>query len=574
MGTRIKYDTLPEYVKPKLDDLNIQTVDYNDIVGLEKILPVSTPKDDDKKSPAKVDGDGYSWAAWGLSIDLGGIEELTKAINQFLEVVDKVSKILVTAVKLIGVFSSDFKSISRLLKVLLKLLVSKIQDIINGFTSAGVYVSMIFPNFNTRSSKFVLPINGGYKEFVTSVNARCLNSKDEDAPHFGEGDAVGGLVIAMIGGTNDPSFLFDLITNFSVLGRLFRFQPPTPSPAKNVTAVPGFYKDENKKLRMGVKISWEHPGTPLSGFVLRRSLYRDGSVVDVENPDGSKGKARVYKDETFNKLGGGKAEFNVVFGRPNYHYVDFDVQDNQLYFYKVYTTVGYDFLDRNPQFQRIESPVASKTVYAIPRNKIPLSELVKESTYDINGNRVSSDAFEGDWQSFTLRTLLGPEIDTLLGKMDKISEKMLGLVSTSSDAMSDYLKFFQKKIKFYIDLVNSIADIIERVAALRMSGTFMLLSIEPDKGGMQNFVRKFNSAILTEEVGGLQVGANDKPTSVASLQDKGIMAGVILLYGYPQLNGDYVGNLVPESEVKNLEKSLDKSKKALEAFLTLLGLGG
>jgi hypothetical protein len=580
MGTRIKYDVLSEYVKPKLEDLDIQTIDYSDVVGLEKIVQdVSTPSDDTGDSPAKKEGDGYSWRAWGLNIDLSDIKELADALKKFLEVVDKISKILVTAIKLLQIFTSDFKSIARLLKVLLKVIVKKLQDIIEGFTSAGVYVSIIFPNCNTRDRNFVLPINGGYREFVTNVNARCLNSKDEDAPKFGPGDAVGGFIIGMIGGSNDPNFLYDLMTNFRVLGRLFRFIPPTPSPAKNVTAVPGFYKsderDEDGKriLKLGVKISWDHPGTPVSGFMVRRSRHRDGIVLAATNANGVKENIRVYRDEEFDV---DAPLINVVVGRPHYHYIDFNVNKDQLYFYKVYSTVGYDFLDKYVFFQRIESPVASKTVYAIPRNKIPLSELVKETVFDRNGNRVHSGEFDGDWQSFTLRTLLGPEIDQLLSQMDRMTEKLLGLVSTSGDAMSDYIKFFQKKIKFYMDIVNKIVNIITRLAQLRLSGTLLLLSIDPEKGGMQNFVNKFNSAVLTEDVKGLQVGTkkNDNSIPFPSLMDEGIMAGVILLYGYPQLDGDYVGNLVPKNEINQLEKSLDKSKKALEAFLALLGLGG
>jgi hypothetical protein len=575
MGTRIKYDVLSEYVKPKLEDLDIPSIDYSSIVGVESLLQDTSPIGTaGGESPAKEQGDGYSWRAWGLNIDLGGLKELSDAIKSFLEVVDKITKVVTTLVKLMRIFSSDFKSLSRLLKVLLKIVVKKIQDLIDGFTSTGVYMSLVFPNFDTRRPKFVLPINGGYKEFVANVNARCLNSKDEDAPHFGKGDVVGGLIIGMIGGTNDPGFLQDLINNFMLLGRLFRFQPPTPSPAKNLTAVAGFYKNpdpKDKTLKLGVKVSWEHPGTPLSGFLVKRSSKRDGTVVTRKNEAGKDEVIRIYKDEKFEKK---FPLINVVVGRPKYHIVDFDVTPGDLYFYKVFTTTGYDFLDSHPTFQRIESPLATKSVFAIPKNKIPLSELAAETVYDINGNRVHSEEFEGDWQSFTLRTLLGPEIDALLSQMDRLTDKLSGMISTSSDAVSDYIKFFEKKIKFYMDIVNKIANIIERLSQLRLSGTFLLLSVDPEKGGMVNFVRKFNSAVLTEEVGALQVGNKGKPMKVTELMDKGLMAGVILLYGFPQLDGDYVGNLVPEEQQKQFEKSLDKSKKALEAFTTLLGLGG
>jgi len=581
MGTRIKYDEPPEYVRPKLDDLDIPSVDYSAVVGVPDLSGDLTPPDSGGgDSPEEVKGKGYAWSSWSLALDFSDLGGVTDGIERFLEAADKLTKVVVGLLKLIRMFSSDFKSISRLLKVLLKIIVKQVQEIIDSFASTGIYVSLIFPDFDIRSEDFVLPVNGGYREFVQRVNATCLNSKDEDAPKFGKEDTVGGLVLAMIGGANDPRFLQDLIENFQVLSSLFRLRNPTPSPAKNVRAVPGFYKkkeeDGSTHLAMGVKVMWDHPGTPLSGFVLRRSRYRDGVKVRVSAPKGAKEETevvRVYRDEKFDAEG--IKRFPAVVGRPRYSYVDFtDLKENEMYFYKVFTEVGYDFWDKNAFYQRIESPTASKAVYAIPRNKIPLSELAKETLYDDDGNRVDSEEMESDWQSLSIRTLLGPEVDRLFSLMDRLTDKLLGMVDTSSDAMTEYLNFIQKKIKFYLDIINKVADIIERLSRLRLSGTFLLLSVHPEDGGMQGFVDKFNSAVLTEEVGGLQIGSKDKKTpSIASLTEEGIMAGVMFVYGYPSIDSGYFQNLAAEDQAEQLTKSLERSKKALKAFLGLLGLG-
>ena len=580
MGTRIKYSEPPEYVRPKLDDLDIATVDYTDITGVPDLVrDTFPPSESDDESPQEKAGKGYSWGAWSIAMDFSDMSKVTEGMEKFLEVVDTTTKVVVALLKLIRIFSSDFKSIGRILKVLLKVIVKQVKQIIDSFASSGVYVSLIFPDFDPHRPKFTLPVNGGYKEFVQRVNATCLNSRDEDAPKFGEKDTVGGFILAMIGGSNDPSFLADLITNFQILSKLFRFQNPMPAPAKNIRAVPGFYKDpepKNKgKLKMGVKITWEHPGTPISGFVLRRSFYADGLKVTVKTPPGSKKTVevvRMYRDENFDKE---RKHFPVVIGRPKYSFIDFDVEEGELYFYKVFTEVGYDFYDKNPVFQRIESPTASKKVFAIPHKRIPLSELVKESVYDEDGNRVDPKDMEADWQSYTLRTLLGPQVDKLLDLMDKISDKLGGMVSTSGDAMTEYLTFIEKKIKFYLNIINQIADIIERLAQLRLSGTFMVLTISPEVGGMQGFVDKFNSAVLTDDVGGLQVGTPDKkPPSIASLNDQGIMAGLMFVYGFPIPDGEYFQNLAAEEQAAELQASLDKSQKALKVFLDLLGLGG
>jgi len=576
MSVRIHYDEPSEYVRPKLEDLDIQTVDYTAIVGVPDVRRDTTPTGSEEKKP----GNGYSWLAWGFNIDLGGIEELSDFVVKFLEVVDKTNKIVMALLKLMRIFSSDFKSISRLLKVLLKIVLKRVKELIDGFTSTGVYVTTIFPNIDSRSPKFAIPINGGYKEFVATVNARCNDRRSESSPRFGKGDAVGGMVLAMIGAQSDPQFLADLIQNLYVLGNLFRFRPPTPSPAKNVTAVPGFYKVPKKdrtassnepELKMGVKISWEHPGTPLSGFIVRRSLYEEGTKEMIKGPDGKMYPGYKYVDPVFDK---NMQEEKVVIGKPNYEYIDFDVEPDKLYFYKVYTTVGYNFFKKYPFFEKVESPLASKTVHAVPRKKIPLSELVEASMFDQNAVRVKRSELKGPWQSFTLRRLLGPEIDALLGRLDELIDKFTGLVSTAGDSMTEYLKFAEKKIKFYLDLMNEIADLIVRLLQLRLSGTFLLLNIDPEQGGMQNFLRKFNGAVLTEEIASFQVGANGKPMTLGSLMDRGIMAGVVLVYGYPQLDGNYVGTLVSKEELGQFEKQLESSKKAMEAFTKLLGLGG
>jgi len=575
MATRIRYNVDPEYVKPKLEDLEIPTIDYTQLVGSTDLKDDTRPPDEsDSESPAAVEGAGYTWRAWGLNNDLSDVEEIVTATQKFLEVVDKITKILTAVVKLIQVFSSDFKSIGRLLKILLKVVVKKLKEIIDGLSSTGIYSALIFPPFSPRVGKFSFPVNGGYREFTARVKNLCLDSKDEDAPKFGANDAVGGLIIAMIGGTGDPDFLQDLITNFKVLAKLFRFRNPMPAPAKNIMARAGFFRDpdDRKKVKLGIKVSWEHPGTPLTGFVLKRSKSKSGYVVEEKNTSGIKERIHVFKDKEFD--GEGVKQFNVIIGRPKYHYIDFDVEDSKTYYYKVYTTTGYNFYDENPFFQRIESPTATKTVFATPRNKIPLSELASETVLDENGNRVYGDEFDGEWQSLSIRSLLGPEIDKLFGHMDRLSEKLLGMVSTSGDAMSDYLDFFKKKIKFYMDIVNMIADIIIRLAQYRLSGTFMLLTIEPDKGGMEGFFKKYNSAVMTEDVKGLQIGTKKKDNSYSmkSLNDRGIMAGVILLYGFPKFDEEYLSSVVPESELDAFSKSLDDSKKALSAFTKLLGL--
>ena len=583
MSTRIKFDKLPEFVKPKLEDFDIETVSFDLLTG---VLDISKLPNDEiladlgstNSGNTKNDKKGYKWSSWGLSLSVDNIKGMTTNLTNFLKYLDTVQQVAIVVLKLMRVFSNDLKSLSRLIKGLVKEIVKKIKEIIDGFASTGMYMSVVFPAFDPRDSKYVMPINGGYQEFISAVNARCLASSDPDAPRFQKNDVVGGLILAMVGGNNDPQFLDDVVKNFRILSRFFKFPEILPAPANKVVASPGFYKDDKGILKLGVKISWEHPGTPVTGFDLYRSKSPKGIKYQAE-VDGQKAEYTRFKDDTFNK--GYPVKTAVIIDRPKYSYVDFEVEDNVTYYYKVYSTVGYNFIENLPFLSRLESPVSSPIVSATPRKCIPVSELKKYVTLDVDGQPVDADDFGGDWQSFSVRTLLGSEIGTVFNLLDQLSDKISGMLSSATDNADDYLKLYEKKIKFYMDILNKISDMISRLLSFKMSGTFMLLELFPEKGGMEYFVERFNNASKTEEVTTIEgVGKKGVKTgsgpSFSSYTDKGVMFGIILLYGFPSPGGEYLKEfeVITEGSKPLLISSLDQSKIAIDNFLKILGLGG
>ena len=574
MAVRVKFDKEPEYTDPKLDDLGIETVPYKDYSGIPANGSGIAPAEKEDSSPQEKKNKGYNWFSWSLKIGLGNQKKVVDNLSHFLKELDRIQQALLLIVKIMRVFVTDLKSISKAIKFVVKQIVKVIKDMVESLSSTGVYMSVIFPPFDSRDTKYSIPINGGFNEFIAIVNQRCSNSNDPDAPRFGSNDTVGGIIISMVGGDNDPQFLDDMIKNFKVLSKLFPMLAPVAAPPKNVKAVPGFYKGKDGKKSLGVKITWDHPGTPLSGF----NIYRNRSPkpfkvldsIDLSSVGEEERIIEVFNDASFND--GTPVEIKTITGKPSYTYIDFEVTGGKTYYYKVYSTTGYDFggwgfLDR------VQSPSSSPVVSATPTNCIPVSELKKYSVLDKKGNTVKPEEFNGDWQSFSVRTLLGTQIDRLYDLLDLMSEKVQGLVDTSTDSMSKYIEFLEEKILLYTTILNQLEIIIKQLLAYQLRGTMMVLELEPQKGGMQGFLDRFNAATQSGDVSEYSgKGAPDTPKGLATYAEKGIMAGIILLYGFPELSSDYILEMVDVEGAAKLQANMKKTMTAVDSFKKLVGI--
>jgi len=580
MGIRIQFDVDPELVKPKLDDLDIDTVSFETDIKVPTAdrKPVSQTGG---RSDASAQELGYKWKSWSLNLSLENVGTIVEKTESFLEILDSIVKKIVIIMKILRLLSSDLKSFSVLLKFLLKLIVKQLKEFIESLASTGLYVSFISPDFDKKTPKFTIPVFGGYQEFIKRVNVTCLNSTDPDAPQFDDpSDTVGGVILAMLAGTNDPSLLADMLHNFCIIGQFFGFDCPNPSPPKNVKARAGLYRNSNttsKGKELGIKLSWEPPETPVTGY----AIYRDTSPMGILNknkgPDGKDHEYRTY--ETFLQ------EVEAIPGRSRYTYTDFDITEGDprkpnRYYYKIYSLVGLDFLENNPTIQRVQSPIASPTVSAVARNCIPISELDKYTLVTVNGELALPINLEGDWKTLTVRNMLGKPLDNLFRRMDALADKLGGLVTTGSDAASRFIKLLEKRVGFILKIVKSIKEVIERLLAFSLRGTFMCLTLAPEEGGMMGFVERFNEAANTPTTQTDLSQEKDTPIAVstdggiAQYNDQGIMFGVILLYGFPTINPDRLKRLVLPEETKQFEKKLEASQKAIETLLNLLGLGG
>ena len=52
------------------------------------------------------------------------------------------------------------------------------------------------------------------------------------------------------------------------------------------------------------------------------------------------------------------------------------------------------------------------------------------------------------------------------------------------------------------------------------------------------------------------------------------MFGVILLYGAPTVDGDYLEQMIPEDQIAEAQKKIKAAQAAIDTFMKLFGLDG
>jgi hypothetical protein len=574
MPVRIKYDIAPEFVKPKLGELDVVNITAEEYKLKPTTLIAAVP-------PIIKENNGDSWYNWTISLSLDGIDTTVKGAEKFFKEVDRISSQITQLLKVIRMLSGNVISVSGFLKFAIKQLARELKEFVDSLTSSGIYMSLIVPNFDKKFPNYTAPVFGGYQEFIQRVNTTCLNSMDSDAPKFDTPDKVGGVIIAMLGGVNDPYYLKNLLDNFKKLGELFGFKIPYPSPAKKLIATPGFYNKSGKKT-LGVKLSWEAPISPIGEFFVYKRTNNSKSIPVRVTQDNIDIDVNIFSNSD------PIVKIKYIFGRATYSYIDFDVEPETIAFYKIYSVFGDDYLKEHPYLMSINSPIATGTVPArVPKECIPVSELKKYMNLSINGDLLSPFDFEGDWQSVTIRRMLGNQIDSMYDNIDTLSEKLIGLVNTGSDAINDYLKFYGERIEDLLEVLEKLKNLMARLTAYTMKGTFMVLDLPLEKGGMRGFVDRFNKACYSGEskkdtpsdkksIEDFLKNSvkTEKNTSIAAYNEKGIMLGVILLYGIPDLSDpDRLREIAPDNQTESLKKRLKQTEKAISTFIKMLGLG-
>jgi hypothetical protein len=216
---------------------------------------------------------------------------------------------------------------------------------------------------------------------------------------------------------------------------------------------------------------------------------------------------------------------------------------------------------------------------AHPQNRIPLSELKKYTTLSIDGEFVSPFDLEGDWQSFTARRMLGDALDSIFREIDALADKLVGLVNTGSSAIDDYLKFFAKRVSDLLAISTKFTELMQRLLAYTLRGSFLLLKLPLDSGGMEGFVTRFNQAsTINNTTTGLNRSGGIPMTTtndgIAKYHEKGIMMGMIVLYGIPSPAGmkARLTEIAAPAERAAMQKRVEGTEQAIRLLLKMFGL--
>jgi len=530
------------YVIPKLDKSvgGPATVDIQDI-NIPGLM-------NDANNILNKSSGGYDWKDFTLGIDVSQYKDFVEGVNKFLTFMDNyVTKPLVIVVKLLRLFSSDLKSINRLLSVVLRVLVKKIQQFIESLASFPIAATVIIPDVDKRLHNFMNPLDYGFDELKARVTSACLDPNDPYAPKFGPESKVGGLIIAGMAGQNDPENFSNMLENFEILTSFFGISNPMPARPTNVMAAAGLNKDQSPKIT----ISWNHPGTRgIHGFWVYRCKVYDG-VNKTVTVNGTPQNILVYEDKGFEPV-------YIPALRPKYNWEDKKVKEGTKYFYIVYSVPSKKWFTKKPIYEDIRSPIASARVAATPVKCIPISELQKYMILDQDGNTVDPEDMKTQWISINIRSLLGPSLGFIFDRMNSFTESLIGFTTTSSDAATSFVDFYANKIQGYLSVVTTIQNIVNILLSFRLKGTIMYLNLDFEQGGTEGFVKRFNEATMDP----------------AAVDVKGVYMGIVIVVGFPVINNDTAKLYFPENETAEYKREFKNSMSAWNFFQeTLLGGG-
>lgn len=528
---------------------------------------------------------GDQWKEFFLNLGVQDLvsEDALQGINNFLKRVDKVINALTVILKILRLVSSDFLNPARALKFAIKQLVKTLQDIVDSFVSTGIYLCVIRPDDSEKDDTYIIPTWGSFGEFKAKIAAACLDAQNPQSPsRLTKNNIVGGFIIGGLAGTNDPSLLDDMLSNLSLLSDLFGFDASLPSPPKNVKAYAGHFRGPGggSGKQPGVKISWDKPDSKgIVGYRVFRCRIKEGLNFSSEERDEiilkhplrrrpeyvrDIEKSRIYRDEGFEPefvLGG--------IARDKFSYIDYDVEEGDTYYYSVMSVIkGDGLVDNDPWNRRTDSPLMSQPVSVTPSFCIPLTTL-SDKIQTLDGDFISAEgSYRFNWKSRTLRTYFGPLLDDLLDRVDGIADNLLGLVQTSSDAVSEYIDFLGNKVKTYIQIVQTITDIVLMIVSFKLRGSLLVLNLSAESGGIQNFADR----VMRSEVDSSTFNRNDR--SEGRLGDiKGYYFGIVSVYGFPGSEEDnqYLqGYLAPYAEEYNsVKKKFDDNQKSIKTLLKL-----
>jgi hypothetical protein len=521
-------------------------------------------------TPAPSQGPGgETWKEFSINLSLGDVispADLNN-FNQLLKNINSVAQGLVAIIKIIRLLTSDLLSLNRAFKFVIQLIVTQLKSLIQTFLSTGIYVSVIQPRQSPHEKGYFFPTWADFNEFKTVLVSACTNPGNIGSPaQLGPNATVGGFIIGATAGSNDLGVIDQVIENFKIIGNLFGFKTPFPGPPKNAKAVGGLFD-----TKLGIQLTWDKPDSFIfGGFRVYRCMNKEGTfpsssdmdLIIANTPTASNpNQLRDFQTiKMFDNDASGGTPFNS--GKPlfvpvsltseSYSIIDYDVVQGTTYYYRIFTVIENSGLANDPYMFRLGSPMSSNEASATAAGCIPVSE-IPTGILTTGGSWVNEKDLMLEWTYVNLNRFFGSQVDQLLKVIDNFADKLIGFVSTGSDAIDEFLDFFSGKINDYINIVQTITNVVNILMNFRMQGSLLFLDLtNTQPGGITNFADRIahagvqsstfgtippsastvlaNSGITNTNAGPLTKQMSD---SIGQSLDalKGIYVGVMVVFG-------------------------------------------
>lgn len=483
-------------------------------------LPISVIAAAEAEAAAAAAAEGeLKWKCPDLP-DLSAIEAVAKALNKGIGVLSKVLSVLDPILRLVELFVTAFNSINSIILAFINLAQNELNKWAEDIAGSGIFFNMLVPP--VLDPTLVSDVNwqglssGGFQGFLKRLQVSFYNTSDPNRPKFSADATVGGMILMIDAESFDTFF-----KNMNTINNLFDFVEFLPittelPPPTNIRA--HSEKDDDGKL--GIKLMWDAAPIRPAVYRVRRSTTPGGEIKKVKEIPTKLGG----KDGFIRALGYRKKEkkwptqviryyepVGLVASNPitgNSSFIDSNVTNGVQYYYTIES--GFP-----PVYGPLSTEVA---VEADGDDCIPkeVAETIEHENGRIELVGIGLGSL-GQWSTIQARSLL-PFFPILISQMNKLINTLKGMIKDASSSFGDFVQGIKDRIESYIDLVELILVIIERIASISF-GDLAFLNVPPESGGIQNFMRRVRAA---------------EPPEGGFTGPEGITAGMVFVYGTTQ----------------------------------------
>lgn len=532
----------------------VQAIPYSQPVATvteEQLAAEAQAAAEEAAASAPADGD-LEWKGF-QSPDIGVLEGVQKIANGVVSKLETIVNLLNPVLQFLELFISAFNSFSAAIESLINTAQGIVDDFSSDLANAGVFFNVLVPpalNLELFQNKEYQKLaSGGYEGFLTRLQVSLNNAADPNRPIFTSGASVGGLLIMI-----DAESYDDFFQNINTLNNLFSFMGllpvmDAPPPPTNLRGESGYFSDGDE-TKFGIRLTWDAPAIKAPLFSIGRSTDSGGTKKeDAEYiPDKLWGKDGFIRALRIRKATGkwptrtfyeydriGTTAANPVSGAGAF--LDTDVEEGKDYYYVVFS--GFPPIYGGPS---TETRVTADKSGCIPEGMVGV---VQHEGGNLEFMGVGLGSL-GQWSSLQLKAVL-PFVPTLVEQLNKLLGTIKGMVKTGSSAFGDFLEGIQAKINKYVDLIDIVGSIIEKITNLDF-GTIAMLNVPPEEGGVSHFMERVRSA---------------EPLGDGFTGPEGITMGIVIMYG--------ASSNVPGG-ADNIEANAERVKKAIGLLRTVLGI--